>query len=120
LQDKNNKYSNSLVRKKNSERKKKPQPTLHVKWSVPNTRLSLASLADTFRTNTSGSFSPYKNTPIFFTSLSSLIITLGRLLSTVTPFFLHTTIHVFLATLNTFYCSKRHKDKKQVKQLRHG
>ena len=40
LRDKTNKYSNScVVRKKNSERNKKPYPppppTLQVKWSVP-------------------------------------------------------------------------------------
>ena len=39
LHDKNNKYSNScVVRKKNSERNKKPSPPppFQVKWSVPN------------------------------------------------------------------------------------
>ena len=38
LRDKKNKYSNSrVVRKKNSERKKKHSPSpLQVKWSVPN------------------------------------------------------------------------------------
>ena len=37
LCDKKNKYSNScVVRKKNSERNKKPYPPLQVKWSVPN------------------------------------------------------------------------------------
>ena len=41
LRDKKNKYSNScIVRKKNSERNKKPYPpppphTFQVKWSVP-------------------------------------------------------------------------------------
>ena len=37
LRNKKNKYSNScVVRKKNSERNKKPLPTpLQVKWSVP-------------------------------------------------------------------------------------
>ena len=38
LRDRKNKYSNSrVVRKKNSERNKKPYPPpLQVKWSVPN------------------------------------------------------------------------------------
>jgi hypothetical protein len=41
LRDKKNKYSNSrVVRKKNSERNKKPfpPPPLQVKWSVPYMR----------------------------------------------------------------------------------
>jgi hypothetical protein len=37
LRDNKNKYSNScVVRKKISERNKKPYPPLQVKWSVPN------------------------------------------------------------------------------------
>ena len=36
LRDNKNKYSNScVVRKKNSERNKKPYPPFQVKWSVP-------------------------------------------------------------------------------------
>ena len=39
LRDKKNKYSNScVVRKKNSERNKKPSPPpFQARWSVPNT-----------------------------------------------------------------------------------
>ena len=45
LRDKNSKCSNSrVVRKKNSERNKKPStPPLQVKWSVPNSHISWMS-----------------------------------------------------------------------------
>ena len=44
LRDKNNKYSNSrVVRRKISERNKKPYPPLQVKWSVPYDGNSISS-----------------------------------------------------------------------------